>query len=441
MKRRQFIRRTGAAGAGVVMAPHFIPLVNRVGANDTVVVAVAGIHSRGAQLSEEFASLPGCEIRYLIDVDSRYFDTVSEKVVQLQGTVPKTMTDYRRALDDSDIDALIIATPDHWHAPMAIESVKAGKHVYVEKPCSHNPREGELLVEAFRKYGKLVQMGNQRRSMPVSQQLVREIAEGIIGNVYFARTWYTNSREPIGFGKTVPVPDYLDFELWQGPAPRVPYRDNIHPYNWHWFWHWGTGEALNNGTHEIDVARWAMGLTYPIRVSSQGGRFHYVGEDDWECPDTQMITYEFLNKKMITWEGRSCNAYDLTGEGRGVIFYGTKGSIVFLSNRYKVYDNKHELIKEVKEEVPANTDPLNTRDPGLGAAHTANFVESIRGKEKLNAPVDEGQKSILLCQLGNISLRTGQTLYINQDTGYVMDNMDAERLWRRDYEPGWEPRI
>jgi len=183
---------------------------------------------------------------------------------------------------------------------MAIEAVKAGKHVYVEKPCCHNPREGELLVEAYRKYGKQVQMGNQRRSMNLVRMMVDDIRAGVIGRVFLAKCFYSRKRPPIGVGKEAAVPEGLDWDLWQGPAPRVPYRDNLHPYNWHWFWHWGTGEALNNGVHMMDIARWAMGLDHPVKVSSFGGRWHHVGVDDWECPDTQEILLEFDGGRMIT---------------------------------------------------------------------------------------------------------------------------------------------
>ncbi len=441
MERRSFIKQSSAAGAAVLLSPGVPGLINPLGANDKVVIAVAGLRSRGAQLSHEFSTIPGCEIKYLVDVDSRYFSPLSEEVKENQGTKPQNISDYRKALDDKDIDALVIATPDHWHAPMAIDAVKAGKNVYVEKPCSHNPREGELLVEATKRYGKLVQMGTQRRSMKVTQHMVQEVREGIIGNPYFARTWYTNNRAPIGFGKETAVPDYLDFDLWQGPAPRVPYRDNIHPYNWHWFWHWGTGEALNNGTHSIDVARWVLGMDYPIKVASLGGRYHYVREDDWECPDTQTISYEFLEGKMITWEGRSCNSYQMYDSGNGVIINGTKGTIAYMDDYYKVFDMENKFIKEVKEPGVKNANALDARDPGLGSAHSNNFIESLRGKEKLNSPIDVGHKSVLMCQLGNISLRTGRTLYINQDTGHTIDNPAAEKLWSREYEPGWEPKV
>lgn len=179
--------------------------------------------------------------------------------------------------------------------------------MYLEKPCSHNPYEGELLTEAVHKHKRVLQMGAQRRSSPNTRQAIAEIRGGIIGKAYFGRAWYVNNRASIGRGKPAPVPPYLDYELWQGPAPRHPYRDNLIHYNWHWFWHWGTGEALNNGTHEVDIARWALGVDWPARVTSSGGRYHYA--DDWETPDTQVIGLDFPGGKTISWKGRSCNDY------------------------------------------------------------------------------------------------------------------------------------
>ncbi|RZM13895.1 MAG: hypothetical protein EOO88_44420, partial [Pedobacter sp.] len=203
---------------------------------------------------------------------------------------PKGVKDFRSILSDKDLDAMYLAPPDHWHAPAAIICCTANKHVYVEKPLCHNPHEGELAVAAARKYKRVVQMGSQRRSWPTLTEGIHALHNGAIGKVYMAKTWYTNNRATIGVGKTVPVPSNLDFELWQGPAPRMPYKDNLVHYNWHWFWHWGTGEALNNGTHEIDVARWGLQADYPTKVNSVGGRYRF--QDDWETPDTQIITFE-----------------------------------------------------------------------------------------------------------------------------------------------------
>jgi predicted dehydrogenase len=279
VNRRDFLKTSVAAGIGATV----LGQTSSYGQSpsDRVALAIAGVHGRGTDLARQFTALPGCRIHALIDVDSRYLDKAVADVEKMQGSRPIAMRDFRKALEDRQIDALVVATPDHWHAPMAIEALKAGKHVYVEKPCSHNCREGELLVEASRKYGRLVQMGNQRRSIGNVQDMVRQLREGVIGGVYLAKCYFTRKRGTIGFGRQVPVPEYLDWDLWQGPAPRTAYRDNVHPYNWHWFWNWGTGEALNNGVHFLDLARWALGGEYPIKVSSLGGRWHYVGQDDW----------------------------------------------------------------------------------------------------------------------------------------------------------------
>ena len=238
----------------------------------------------------------------------------------------KGFRDFRESLQDKDIDAMVIAAPDHWHAPAALLAMQAGKHVYLEKPSSHNPREGELLIEAARKYNKAVQLGNQRRSFPRVIQGMQELKNGVIGRPYLGKGWYANNRGPIGTGKEVAVPEWLDWDLWQGPAPRKTFKDNIVHYNWHWFWHWGTGEALNNGTHMIDLLRWGMDVDYPVKVSSNGGRYRY--QDDWETPDTQVINLDFKEGVSMTWEGRSCNGTLIEGSGAGVIFYGEEGSYV-----------------------------------------------------------------------------------------------------------------
>jgi predicted dehydrogenase len=440
--RRDFLKNSAIAGAGMIVAGHPIHSFGKTGPSDKVVLAGFGIRSRGLQLAQEFAALPNVVIKAVADVDSRFLDPAITAIEKKQGSRPTGHTDFRKVLEDKEIDAVFIATPDHWHAPMAIMAVQAGKHVYVEKPCSHNPNEGELLTRAFHQYGKLIQMGNQRRSMQVPQTLVQEVRDGIIGNVYLGHAFYTNKRGPIGFGKEVPVPDYLNWDLWQGPAPRTAYRDNIHPYNWHWFWNWGTGEALNNGTHEIDMCRWVLGTGYPTRVSSLGGRYHFRDVDDWQTPDTQNIAIEFDHDKMITWEGRSCNIFDPFKATRGCVFYGTKGTIVYRTTSYDVFDPDAKFIKTVNNEnAPKPANVLNTTDPGLGDGHCRNFIESVRGKEKLNSPVDEGQKSVLLCQLGNISIRTGRTLDIDPTNGHILHDATAQKLWGREYEKGWEPIV
>jgi len=237
------------------------------------------------------------------------------------------------------------------------------------------------------------------------------------------------------------VPAHIDFELWQGPAPRRSYQDNLVHYNWHWFWNWGTGEALNNGTHELDVMRWGLGVDFPVKVTSFGGRFAY--KDDWETPDTQTISYLFPNNTMIEWEGRSCNGYPGEGVGRGVIFYGDKGTMVIPGgDDYKIYDLENKLVREVKTGLE-EASRTNTMGMGemLDSQIILNFLDSIRGKTKLTAPISEGHKSTLLPQLGNIAFRTGSILTCDPTNGHILKNKKAMQLWAREYEKGWEMKV
>jgi predicted dehydrogenase len=311
--------------------------------------------------------------------------------------------------------------------------------VYVEKPVSHNPHEGEMLVQAAEKYKRIIQIGTQRRSWPTLVQGLGELKDGVIGKVYMAKAWYANTRGPIGIGKAVPVPANLDYDLWQGPAPRKPYKDNLIHYNWHWFWHWGTGEALNNGTHEIDVARWGMGLDYPLKVNSVGGRYQF--KDDWQTPDTQIITYETKDASIV-WEGRSCNGSNVDNRSRGVIFHGENGSMHTGDNSYTIYDNKNKIVKDVKSDIVI-TQGLNTTSPGeeLDAIHVVNFLDNIRFNRKPLADALNGHKSTLWMQLGNISQRVGHTLNIDPSNGHIIGDEEAMKYWGREYEKGWEPSV
>ena len=438
--RRDFLKQSGVMGLGVSLGALSVPRTAKAAPNDMVTVATIGIRSRGRQLTQQFSALANCRVKYVVDVDERYLDNAANAAQERQGRRPEKLIDFRKALDDNDVDAVVIATPEHWHAPMAILALKAGKHVYLEKPAMHNPAEGELLVAAQKKYGKLVQMGNQRRSTTVTHQMMRELRDGLIGKVYFAKTWYANNRSPIGFGEVIAVPDYLDWELWQGPAPRTAYRSNVHPYNWHWFYKWGTGEALNNGTHEVDVARWALGVDFPKKVASLGGRWHYVGQDDWEFPDTQTVTIEYDDGKAILWEGRSCNNYRIEGMGRGVRIYGTEGSIIYRTSSYEVFDQGNNHIKTVGRD-DVDVDETDVTDPGVADYHAPNFVNSVVGKSELNSPISEGYKSILPLLLSNISQRTGTTIHCDPSNGRIVHNPQAQRLWAREYESGWEPTL
>ncbi len=437
--RREFIKNTTLAGAGLLSMPNFF--VFKGSPNEKVVVGTMGTNSRGLAVAKMFAKLPNVEVGYVCDVDSNVVERTIAEIEKLSGKKPKGYTDIRKMLEEKDMDALMVATPDHWHAPATLMAVKAGKHVYVEKPCSHNPNEGEILVQAAQKYNRLIQMGSQRRSFPKVIQAIQELKAGVIGNVYFAKGWYANNRKPIGKGRITTPPANLNFELWQGPAPRKPFQDNLVHYNWHWFWNWGTGEALNNGTHELDVMRWGMGVDYPTKVTSIGGRFAY--DDDWQTPDTQTISFEFPNKKAMIWEGRSCNKFPIEGYDRGVIFYGNKGTVMIPGgDDYSVYDLDNKLIKQVKTELQEAT-RINTMGMGelLDSIIIDNFIQSIRGKSQLTAPISEGHKSTLLPQLGNISYRVGRTLNCDASNGHILNDKEAMKLWQREYEKGWEMQL
>ncbi|MBC8111484.1 MAG: Gfo/Idh/MocA family oxidoreductase [Verrucomicrobia bacterium] len=436
MNRRNFLKNSTLTGVGLFTAPYLFSF--KGSPNEKVVLAVMGTNSRGMYLANIFAKMPNVEIGYICDVDENVLNKSIAEIEKSTGKKPKGFKDLRKLLEIKDFDGLVVAAPDHWHAPAVLMGVQAGKHVYVEKPCSHNPAEGEILVKAAQKYKKLIQMGNQRRSFPGVQQAIKALHEGIIGRVYFAKGWYANDRKSIGFGKVATPPTHLDFDLWQGPAPRRSYKDNLVHYNWHWFWHYGTGEALNNGTHEIDVMRWGLGVDFPTKVISAGGRYHW--KDDWETPDTQTVTYEFANNTAFTWESRSCNNYAIEASGRGVVFYGEKGTMVIPGgDDYKIFEG-NKLVKEMKSplgQIEATTVGMGER---LDSLHLKNFIESVQEKTKLTSPIAEGHISTLLPQLGNIAFRTGETLYCDTTNGKPKDK-DALKLWSREYEKGWEMKL
>lgn len=436
--RRDFIRKTGTLAALGSLGFHAKSYARIIGANERIHVGIMGTNGRGAGMAANFAQQKNTDVIYICDVEENALAKGVNAVKKAVNSEPKAVKDFRTILGDKNLDAMYLAPPDHWHAPATIICCAVGKHVYVEKPLCHNPREGELAVEAARKYKRVVQMGSQRRSWAVLTQGIQELQNGAIGKVYMAKTWYTNNRASIGIGKQIPVPANLDFELWQGPAPRKPYQDNLVHYNWHWFWHWGTGEALNNGTHEIDVARWGLGIDYPTKVSSVGGRYRF--QDDWQTPDTQIITFECAGASVV-WEGRSCNGALVEGEDRGVIFYGENGAMATGGNSYVIRDVKNKVVREVKSDAKIDGRDPSSPSAGLDGVHIDNFLKCIREGGMPNADVETGRKSTLWVQLGNISQRVGETLHIDQRNGHILSNQKAMSLWGREYQPGWEPKV
>ena len=446
--RRDFLRQAAAGVAALSLGDYSFAAMPRqsrvIGANDRLRLGVAGVNSRGLALAQGFAKMPLCDVVCICDCELDAMARCQDAVEKVCGTRPRGEQDYRKMLEAKDIDAVAIAMPDHWHATAAIMAMRAGKHVYLEKPTSHNPAENEMLLKAERKYSKsVVTVGTQRRSWPNCVEAIEAVRNGEIGEVRYAKSWYSAARTSIGTGKVVPVPANLNWDFWQGPAKRGPeYKDNLLHYNWHWFWHWGTGEALNNGTHFVDLLRWGLDLRYPTKVASVGGRYYYT-DDDWETPDTQMITFQFGDKASFSWEGRSCHRAPVDGSPSGVAFYGDKGLAIYMDggNTYQIRDGKGTVIKDVKSNLTFTDGDRFNPSQKLDSFHFQNWMDTIRGKATLNATLENGCISTQLVQLGNIAQRVGHSLDIDPETGRIVDDPVAMQFWAREYEPGWGPKI
>ena len=428
----------GAAGMAVASTAKSYAQI--MGSNERVRFATIGLHGRGfAHLSALHANADTSRLVAICDVESNCMAKFAAEAQKELGYAPDDAKDFRKLLDRKDIDAISIATPDHWHTPMAIRGLEAGKHVYVEKPCSHNPAEGAMLIEAQRKYGKLVQMGTQQRSSPHTIEIVNKIHDGLIGKAYFAHAWYANTRKSIGHGQPAPVPATLDWDLWQGPAPRTDYRDNVQPYNWHWFHIWGTGETLNNGTHEVDVCRWALGVDYPDRIAANGGR--YAFHDDWQFYDTLVTNFVYPDAT-ISWDGRSCNGNRVDGRDRGSTIMGTTGSVLVDRDGYEVYDLKGHKTDEFRVKGSNTTSADLVGRDSMTDMHFGNFIAGVTKGEKLHAPIEVGNVAVTMLQLSNIAWEVKRELKLDPAAGgKIVGDPQAMKYWGREYQPGWEPRI
>ena len=438
VNRREFLDALAVGAAGLAIRANAKSYGQILGSNSRLNFAVIGLNSRGyAHLSALQANKATACITHVCDVDSNTMDKFAATTAQAMGEAPAKEKDFRKILAQKDVDAISIASPDHWHTPMAIAGLQAGKHVYVEKPCSHDPAEGALLVEAQKKYAKVVQMGTQQRSSPHTIEIVGKIHDGLIGRAYYAKAWYSNTRKSIGFGKPAPVPPQLDWELWQGPAPRRAYTDNIQPYNWHWFRTYGTGEALNNGTHEVDVCRWALDVDYPQRITSTGGRYQF--KDDWQFYDTLTTSFAYPDK-MISWEGKSCQGMKFYNRDRGAAIMGTTGTVVVDRDGYEIYDLNGKKTSEFNTGKMTSSSDLRGADT-MTDAHFKNFIEAIRSGEKLNAPIAVGNVSVTMLQLSNIAWEVNRELLLDTQDGKIQSDPQAMKMWGREYEKGWAPHI
>lgn len=427
----------------------FVASSNRVfgaGApSNRVRLAIVGCHAkgRGSSVMKTAMKIPGVEIAWVCDVDRRAREYAADVIFQATGMKPKMEKDLRKVLEDKELDGIISETPDHIHAWSAILAMRAGKAVYVEKPCCFCPAEGQLLMKVAKETGRVLQVGSQRRASKSYRAAFDYVhAKNVIGEMRFAKAWYHSNRASIGVGKKTAVPEWLDWDLWQGPAPREVFRDNIVHYNWHWFRNWGTSEMGNNAPHFIDAARWALDIdTFPETVQCSGGSYFPKG-GDFEWPDVFNSSYKYPNGKMITFEltchGRSQAIF---GAQTGALVFGEKGSLYLgPSDDAKLMDEKGKVVKEWVAGGVEKGETISLTNPtaSLDVAHLTKYIDCIRANSQATfADADVGVKSSVLPLLANIATDCGETLHLDPVTGNLTSKVGADK-WSREYEKGWE---
>ena len=423
-------RRTFLGAASLGTAAWTVASPAPAAASRQVVLGMIGPGGMGTHHLKQLCTRKDVTVAYVCDVDAKRLDAAAKLVASATGKTPKAVKDLRRVLDDGGVDAVFIATPDHWHAPASILALDAGKHVYVEKPCCHNIREGRLMADAVKRSGKQLQVGTQSRSTPCVQEAMSRVREGEIGEVLVAKAWNSQLRRSIGKTKPADPPKYLDYDLWLGPAPSVPYRSNLLPGVWRWWYDFGCGDIGNDGVHDIDVALWGLGVaTHPERVSCLGSKSFF--DDDQQFPDTQYAVFEYpvegkpAAKRQLIFEQRIWSPYVQEGYENGVAFYGTKGMLVIgHSVGWKLYGPRNKLIAE------------KIGKPDLAAHHT-NFLDCVRGDRKqLAADVTAGHLAATIVHLANIAARVGRVLRFDPRQEQILKDTEANRMVRRTYREG-----
>lgn len=442
--RRDFVKKTALTTVGLVsgstMGMSAQSYRNIIGANDRLHVAIAGLGRRlGAFYAPIAHKNSNVKLVYLCDAKQSQMTRAAEKFKEYINYSPKQEQDIFKVLDDNKVDVLINAMPDHWHTPGAIMAMKSGKHVYVEKPSSCTMEENELLVNAVKKYKKVVQMGNQQRSSAHTQQVIKKIHDGAIGEAYKAVAFYNNGRGKVPVQKKAAVPVGLDWNLWQGPAVHREYTSETWNYNWHWYgWNYGTAEMGNNATHELDIARWALNLNLPKKVEVDASKSHFI-DDGWQMYDTMLAKFTFEDNKQILWDGKSRNAYNTYGSGRGVIIYGTNGSVFVNRELYKLFDRSGKLIEVISSDGQEGGVALGGGGD-MSTLHVMNFFDTIRGKATANAPIYDANISMAMVHYGNISYRINQNFEIDANKG-TMFNRAAMEHWQKPYQESWKSKF
>lgn len=481
ISRRKFLGKSTQAAAGFAAAaglascaqPTAGPAPKRriIGANDRINIAVIGIHGQGMVHAEGFAKMDNVRIRTLCDVDENLFGSRAKKIADIAGAAPLYEQDLRRVFDDKDTDAVAIATPNHWHALAAIWACQAGKHVYVEKPCSYNIFEGRKMVEAARKYKRLVQVGFQNRTIKNVRQAMQFLHEGGIGNVYMARGLCFKPRDSIGkvpngigsgptykyFVWNKPAENYtedymsrVDYDLWTGPAPLLPFNYNRFHYNWHWNWNYGNGDIGNQGPHQFDLARWGLGKNeHPVRIQSMGG--YFVFDSDQQTPNTQTATFEYADGKILQFEVRGLYTNDeaamfkklqdqdlyskvQSGMAIGNLFFGSKGWMYLNGSTWKTFFGRNNKPGPTSESVEESANPMNITGSG-GKGHFNNFISALRSgkREDLNCDIEAGFMSTALPHLANISYRLKRQVVFDGNREKFPGDSQANNLLTRDY--------
>jgi len=397
------------------------------GPNDKVTICLMGAGGRGQTLAKWFGALPDVRIPVICDVDENVVGPVMRLVTESQGKAPALVKDIRRVLDDRGVDAIVMATPIHWHAPGTILACEAGKDVYVEKPASHNIREGRLMVEAASRNKRVVQVGIQSRSRPVTQRFVEYVQSGKLGRTLAAKVWNVQMRRNIGRRPDEPVPAGVDYDTWTGPVPKMPFNRNRYHGTVNWHWHYGTGDIGNDGVHWLDIARWAMGVETPAQVSGMGAKLYF--DDDQQTPDTMNITYDY-GDKVIHFEQRLWNRYRLEGSENTVAIYGDRGMAQAGRwdgghHEFRVFDDRGALVHSDREPVPDQN------------FHARNFIDCVKSRKQPNADIETGHVSTVLCHLGNIVARSRRAVRYDGKAERVTEDSEANGLVSREYRRHW----
>jgi len=428
LDRRHFLQRSTLA-AGATSAIASLAPSRATAAPEPIILGAIGCGGQGTGLIQSFADQDDVRLAYVCDPDLQRAKAAADKVASAGKPRPQVVQDLRRILDDQSVQAVTIATPDHWHGPATLLALASGKHVYVEKPCAHNIREGRLMVDAARKHERVVQVGTQSRSSEHVRRAIELLRDGAIGDIIVAKAWNSQLRGNIGHSQPGDPPADFDYDLWVGPAPMVPFQPNRQHYNWHWWYDFGTGDMGNDGVHDIDIARWGLGVEqHPTTVAAAGGK--YVFDDDQQFPDTQYVIFEYpgaddaTRRRQLVYEHRIWSPYRQEEHENGNAFYGTKGCLILGKNSgWKLYGPKNEL----RESMQATK---------IGLPHHRNFIDSIRSGQRPNADIEIGHLSAALCHLGNLACRFGRRLTFDPATEQIVGDPEVAALVRREYREG-----